>query len=104
MFARNLSFRLKPNTHSDYTHTMETEVLPLLKKQKGFKEEMTLSNANSVDGVSISLWESKSDAENYNTNIYPQVMKSLEKVIDGTPRLHTFETVTSTYNKVPVTM
>jgi len=55
MFARNLSFRLKPNTHSDYTHAMETLVLPLLKKQKGFKEEMTLSNANSVDGVSISL-------------------------------------------------
>ena len=52
MFARNLSFRLKPNTHSDYTHTMETQVLPLLKKQKDFKEEMTLSNVNSVDGVS----------------------------------------------------
>lgn len=104
MFARNVSFRLKPNTHSDYTHTMETQVLPLLKKQKGFKEEITLSNTNSVDGVSISLWESKSDAENYNTNVYPQVMKTLEKVIDGTPRLHVFETVTSTYNKVPVTM
>ena len=96
MFARNLSFRLKPNTHSDYTHTMETEILPLLKKQKGFKEEMTLSNASSVDGVSISLWESKTDADNYNTSVYPQVIKTLEKVIDGTPRVHTFETVTST--------
>ena len=51
-----------------------------------------------------SLWETKSDADNYNTNIYPQVMKSLEQVIDGTPRLHTFETVTSTCHKVPVTM
>ena len=104
MFARNLSFRLKPNTHSDYTQTMETQILPLLKKQKGFKEEMTLSNPNSVDGVSISVWETKSDADNYNTNVYPQVMKSLEKVIDGAPKLHTFETVTSTHNNVPVTM
>jgi hypothetical protein len=104
MFARNLSFRLKPNTHSDYTRTLESQVLPLLQKQKGFKEEISLFNTNSVDGVSISLWESKSDADNYNTNIYPQVMKSLENVIDGTPKLHTFETVTSTYNKVPATM
>ena len=103
MFARNLSFRLKPNTHSDYTHTMETQVLPLLKRQKDFKDEMTRSNVNGVDGVS-SLWETKSDADNYNTNICPQVMKSLEQVIDGTPRLHTFETVTSTCHKVPVTM
>ena len=104
MFARNISFRLKPNTHSDYTHTLETQVLPLLRKQKGFKEEISLFNANSVDGMSISLWESKLDADNYNTNIYPQVMKSLDKVIEGTPKLHTFETVTSTYDKVPVTI
>jgi hypothetical protein len=96
MFARNVSFRLKPNTHSDFTRTLESQILPLLHKQKGFKEEITLCNPNSVDGVSISLWESKSDAENYNTSVYPQVMKTLEKVIDGTPRVHAFETVTST--------
>jgi hypothetical protein len=104
MFARNLSFRLKPNTLSDYSRTIESQILPLLQKQKGFKEEITLCNSNSVDGVSISLWETKSDADNYNTNVYPQVMKTLEKVMDGTPHLHTFETVTSTYNKVPVTV
>jgi len=104
MFARNVSFRLKPNTQSDYTQTLESQVLPLLKKQKGFKEEITLCNTSNVDAVSISLWDNKSDADNYNTNVYPQVMKTLEKVIDGTPRVHTFETVTSTYNKVPATM
>lgn len=63
-----------------------------------------MSNVNSVDGVSISLRETKAGAENYNTNIYPQGMKSLGKVIDGTPRLRTFETVTSTCRKGPVTM
>ncbi len=103
MFARNVSFRLKPNTHSDYTRTFESQILPLLQKQKGFKEEITLCNTNSVDSVSISLWDNKSDADNYNTNIYPQVMKTLEKVIDGTPRVHTFETVTSTMNKALAT-
>jgi hypothetical protein len=96
MFARNVSFRLKPNTHSDFTRTIESQILPLLHKQKGFKEEITLCNPNSVDGISISLWENKSDADTYNTSVYPQVMKTLEKVIDGTPRVHTFETVTTT--------
>jgi hypothetical protein len=104
MFARNVSFRLKPNTHSDYSRTIENQVLPLLQKQKGFKEEITLCNGNNVDAVSISLWDNKSDAENYNTNVYPQVIKTLEKVIDGTPRVHTFETVTSTSNRVPATV
>jgi heme-degrading monooxygenase HmoA len=100
MFARNVSFRLKPNTQSDYTRTFETQVLPLLQKQKGFKEEVTMCNSNNVDAVSISLWENKADADNYNTNAYPQVLKTFEKVIDGTPRVHTYEMVTSTIHGV----
>ena len=100
MFARNVSFRLKPNTQSDYTRTFETQVLPLLQKQKGFKEEITMCNSNNVDAVSISLWDNKADADNYNTSTYPQVLKTFEKVIDGTPRVHTYETVTSTIHSL----
>jgi len=37
MFARNVSIHLKSNMLSDYTRTFEKEVLPLLRKQKGFK-------------------------------------------------------------------
>lgn len=102
MFARNVSFRLKPNTLSDFGHTLENQILPLLQKQKGFKEEITLCGSNSADGVSISLWENKSDADNYHTNVYPQVMKTLEKVIDGTPRVQTFDTVTSTLKAMAI--
>ena len=100
MFARQVSFRLKPNTQSDYTRTFENQILPLLQKQKGFKEEITMCNSNNVDAVSISLWENRADADNYNTNTYPQVLKTFEKVIDGTPRVHTYETVTSTVHSV----
>ena len=69
MFARNVSFRLKSNMFSDYTRTFENQVLPLLRKQKGFKDELTLSNPSSVDVIVISLWESKTNAEAYNTKI-----------------------------------
>lgn len=102
MFARNVSFRLKSNMFSDYTRTFENEILPLLRKQKGFKDEIALSNPNSPDAVAISLWESKVDAEAYNTNTYPEVLKTLARMIDGTPRVQTFETVTSTLHKVAV--
>jgi len=100
MYARNISFRLKSNMQSDYTRTFENQILPLLRKQKGFKEEITLSNPGSQDTVAISLWESKYNADDYNTNIYPQVLKTLANVIDGTPRVQTFETVMSTFHNV----
>ena len=95
MFARNISFHLKSNMLSDYTRTFENEILPLLRKQKGFKEEITLSNPGSLDAVTISLWENKANAEAYNTNTYPEVLRTLAKMIDGTPKVQTFEAVTS---------
>jgi len=102
MYARNVSFRLKPNMQSEYTRTFENQILPLLRKQKGFKDEVTLSNPGSQDAVAISLWENKANADDYNTNTYPEVAKTLAKVIDGTPRVQTFETVVSTFHNVPV--
>jgi len=96
MFARNVTFHLKSNMHSDYTRTLENEILPLLRKQKGFKDELTLSNPSSTDAIAISLWENKACADAYNTNTYPEVLRTFAKVIDGTPKVHTFEAVTST--------
>jgi hypothetical protein len=100
MYARKVTFRLKANTQPDYTHAFENQVLPLLQKQKGFKEEITLCNPGSVDAVSISLWEHKNNADDYNTHVYPEVLKMLAKTIDGTPRIHSFETVISTSHNV----
>ena len=34
MFARRVSMQLKPNTTAELTQKMETEVIPMLRKQK----------------------------------------------------------------------
>ena len=100
MFARNVTFHLKSNTHSDYTRTLENDILPLLRKQKGFRDEISLSNPSSADAISISLWDSKANADTYNTNHYPEVLRTLAKMVDGTPTVQTFETVTSTVHSL----
>jgi len=102
MYARNVSFRLKSNMQSDYTRTFENQILPLLRKQKGFKDEITLCNPGSQDAVAISLWENKANADDYNTNTYPQVLKTLANVVDGTPKVQTFAEVISTFHNVAV--
>src|SRR5580658_4467541 len=98
MYARNVTFRLKSNLQPDFTHTVENQILPLLQKQQGFRDEITLCNSGSQEAVSISLWEHKSNADNYNSSVYPEVLKILAKTIDGTPRVHTYETVVSTFH------
>jgi hypothetical protein len=102
MFARNVTIHLKSNMLSDYTRTFENDVLPLLRRQHGFKDEITLAGAGGVDVTAISLWENKADADNYNTNTYPQVLKTMERFIDGTPKVQTSDVVNSTFHKIAV--
>ena len=100
MFARNVSIHLKSNMLSDYTQAFEKDVLPLLRKQRGFKDEITLAGQGGVDVTVISLWENKSDAETYNTNTYPGVLKTMARFIEGTPQVHNFDVVSSTFHKI----
>ena len=100
MFARNVSIHLKSNMLSDYTRTFENDVLPLLRKQNGFKDEITFADAGEVNLTAISLWENKTDAEAYNTNTYPQVLKTMARFIEGTPKVQTSDVVNSTFHKI----
>ena len=100
MFARNVTVHLKSNMLSEYGHVFENQILPLLRKQTGFKDEITFANSNGVDITAISLWDTKRDAEAYNTNTYPEVVKICSNVVDGTPRVQTYEVFNSTFHKI----
>jgi len=99
MFARNVALHLKPNTLSDFTKTFDASVLPILRKQKGFQNEITFAVAGGTDVVAISLWDTKENAEAYNTTGYPEVLKSLERMLDGTPKVRVSDVISSTLQK-----
>src|SRR2546422_8074659 len=85
MYARNVTLHLKANTAPEFTRTLETDVLPLLRKQNGFKDEITFVAPDGAAAIAISLWDRKESAEAYGRDTYPEVLKSLAKVIEGTP-------------------
>jgi hypothetical protein len=99
MYARNVSIQLKPNMLSDYTRTFEKDVLPLLRKQNGFRDEIVFSGPGGTDVTAISLWDNKANAEAYNNNIYPDMVKTLASVMDGTPKVQSGEVVNSTIHQ-----
>jgi hypothetical protein len=66
MFARKVTIHLRPNMLSDYTQTFEKDALPLLRKQNGFKDEMTFSSPGGTEVTAISLWDNKANADAYN--------------------------------------
>jgi hypothetical protein len=100
MFARNVSMHLKPNTLPEFTQTLEKDVIPYLRKQKGFQDEITFAIPGGTDVTAISLWDNKENADAYNVSGYPEVLKTLEKVLDGTPKVRVSEVINSTSHKL----
>lgn len=100
MFARHVSMKLKANSAPEFTRIIENEILPLLRKQKGFRDELTFIAPEGSLAVGISLWDTKADAEVYNRSAYPEVLKGLSKVVEGTPKVEAFEVANSTFHKV----
>jgi hypothetical protein len=101
MYARNVTLHLKANTPpADFTRTLETDVLPIMRKQNGFKDEITFLAANGAEAVAISLWDRKESADAYSRDTYPQVLKTLANVVDGTPQVQNYEVANSTFHKI----
>ena len=99
MFACNVSLRLTPNTLSEFTRIFDNEVIPMLRKQSGFRDEIIFAVPGELDVVAISLWETKEYAEAYNTAGYPEVLKIADKVLDGTPKVQVSDVISSTIHK-----
>ena len=100
MFARSVAMQLKPNMAADFKRALENEVIPLLRKRHGFKDELVLIAPNGTNAVGISLWDNKENADTYQRETYPEVQKLLSKVLEGTPKVQTYEVSTSTFHKV----
>lgn len=100
MFARRVSMHLKPNCATEFTQKLENSVLPLLRKQKGFKDEITFLAAGGKEAFGISLWDHTDNVDAYNRGTYPEIMKMLDGVVEGTPRVETYEVSNSTFHKI----
>jgi hypothetical protein len=101
MFARSVSINLKANSTKEFTQTMENQVIPLLRKQKGFRDEITLvaPGPGGLKAIGISIWDLRENAEAYNQGAYTEVQKALAKVVEGTPEVQTYEVSNSTFHK-----
>lgn len=100
MFARKVSMQLKPNSVAEFKNKIENEIIPALRKQKGFLDEITFLYPNGKEVHAFSLWETAEDAEAYNRGSYPALAKSMAPLIEGVLRVQTYEVLNSTIHKI----
>jgi hypothetical protein len=91
---------LRPNSRADFTLKLEGEIIPLLRKQKGFQDEITFVTPAGKEAFGVSLWDNKENAEAYNLGAYGEVTEILSKLVEGTPQVETYEVANSTFHKI----
>jgi heme-degrading monooxygenase HmoA len=100
MYTRHVTMKLKANSSAEFTRVIENEIIPLLRKQKGFRDEITFVAPERSEAVANSFWDTKEDVVTYNQTGYQEVLKTLSKVVEGTPKVETFEVANSTFHKI----
>ena len=100
MLIRHVTIKLKANVAPEFNRVIENEILPLLRKQPGFRDQITFVAPERSEAVGISFWETQENCENYNRNGYPEVLKTLSKLVEGTPKVETFELSNSTLHRL----
>jgi heme-degrading monooxygenase HmoA len=100
MYARIVNMKLKKDAQIEFEKTFENEVVPVLRKQNGFRDEISLLSPERSEVTAISFWNVRESADEYNRTMYPQIVKNLSKVIEGTPEVRSFEVSSSTFHKI----
>ena len=96
MFGRQVTLKLKPDAAAELTRIVRSEIIPILQRQKGFRNETLFVAPERSEAIDNSFWDTPEDAEAYNQSAYPQVLTALANVIEEVPTVKTFDFVTST--------
>ena len=103
MFARVVECQSKAGRSEQVGNKLENAVLPILQKQPGFVDFLTLSDKTNPERLMcISFWTSRQDAEEYHRQHYDTITDMLKPVLESPPTLETFTVNASTAHRIAV--
>ena len=86
MYARVVSMETLPMDMREAVRIYQESVLPAAKKQRGFRGALMLTDRDTGEGVSITLWESEDDMRASETSgFYHRKLDELDALFISTP-------------------
>ncbi len=92
--TRNEHFQLKDGKQKEFVHLFDSQILPVMRQQAGFKNEVTLMDSNRA--LVISFWDERRNADTYQASVYPKLLEKLNPIIQGPPKVETYEIAATT--------
>lgn len=92
--TRNVQVQIKEGKGKEFIQTFESQVLPVLRQQTGFQDELALLDNNRA--LLISFWDDRKHAETYQNTVFPKLVEKLNPMIQAPPKVETYEVATTT--------
>ena len=86
--ARSVRFDIATDKNEEFHTIFRNDILPILKKQDGFRNELLMVDNEHV--LTISVWSNLDSARKYESATYPQIDKALRPVMSGKPTVETY--------------
>ena len=101
MFTRIVELTVKPGKLNELTSIIQDKIIPTLRKQTGFVDEITLRpDMDTNKLLAISFWNTREDAERYHKTEYPRIQEMIQNLQDGHPVLKLYTVENSTAHKL----
>lgn len=97
MYVRQVSALYNPAKFGKFNQRFEGDVIPLLKKQSGFRDELSFYDKDKDEAISLSFWDTKEDAEIYARDVYPKVHEKMADMLASKPKIRSFDLANSTW-------
>ncbi len=92
MYARVTLVSLKVDSADEATRIFQEDVLPILRKQQGFRGATLLADPLSGKGMSLSFWEHEADLEATEANgLYQDQLAKFQPLFSAPPEREMYQ-------------
>lgn len=86
MFARTVNVQFQSDKVDEASRIVQEAFVPALKKQKGFKGQLLLTQRDTGKAIALNLWETEEDQIAFETSsLYRELMGKLAGILAGQP-------------------
>jgi heme-degrading monooxygenase HmoA len=101
MFTRIVECHVKPERKQEFENKLRNEVLPILEKQPGFVDLITLQPEDGGERqISLSFWNNKQDAERYQREQYSRIVDTIKPLLKREPQVQTYTVAHSSAHSI----
>jgi quinol monooxygenase YgiN len=100
MIARIISCTVTPAKVAEFRTLLNNTILPRVQSQPGFIENIESLDPSSGQFSCTTLWEQRSDIENYDNSVFPEIAAKLSPLLSGNPTVQTLPVENSSTHAV----